>query len=101
MLYTRGYGFEKKGELRLETLALAGLTLSVRACQLIVQSALIRVKAIGQSEAVGYTKRGSASREQGKHIRGVEEAIAAGEAQCWFLLSMLYGLAPSGCQSRG
>jgi hypothetical protein len=35
LLYTRGYGFEKKSESRLETLA--GLSLSVRACQLIVQ----------------------------------------------------------------
>jgi hypothetical protein len=99
LLYARVYGFEKRSESWLETLA--GLTLSVRSCQLIVQSALIRAEAIGQREAVGYTARGNVDREQEKHVRGVEEARAAGEAVCWFLLSILYGLAPSGCQYWG
>lgn len=62
LLYTRGYGFEKKSESRLETLA--GLTLSVRACQLIVQSALIRAKAIGQSERDGWV-HGERQRKSG------------------------------------
>jgi hypothetical protein len=81
LLYMREYGFERKSESWLETLA--GLTLSVRACQLIVQSALIRAEAIGLRDTVGYTeRRQEQSRVQVNHIRGVDEASAAGEAEC-------------------